>query len=307
MLVLHVPLAITPATTAADFLLGWQLEPLPLLVLLTLGGLYCAGWRRLGARAAHREPWRAALFAAAWLALGLALLAPLHTFADELFAVHMLQHLLLIAIAPPLLLLANPMPVVVWGLSPGLRERATRALAPEGSITRLLRVLTRPTVAWPLFVVDLWLWHLPLIYQAALASEPVHYLEHLLFFGTAVLFWWPVIGPAPLRSRLGYPLRILYVFLAWLPNSLLGAIIALSGWVFMPFYAARPRHWGLDPLADQQLAGLIMWIPGDLIFAAAIFCLFLALLRQEDRREARSTAAPEAVVATRDGSPSIVR
>jgi cytochrome c oxidase assembly factor CtaG len=154
----------------------------------------------------------------------------------------------------------------------------------------VLRQLTRPAVAWWLFVANLWLWHQPAAYQAALESEPIHLVQHLLFFGTAVLFWWPVIGPAPMRSRLAYPSRMLYVFVTWLPNSVLGAGITFAPSVLLPFYAARPRHFGLDPLVDQQLAGLTMWLPGDAIYAAAMMVLLLATLRQEDRRDAQAAA-----------------
>jgi cytochrome c oxidase assembly factor CtaG len=286
---LHLPVGDTAATSVEDFLLAWQLEPLPLLVLLVVGGLHLVGRRRLSRRGDHAERGRAWAFAAGWTAAALALLSPLHSYAEELFAVHMAQHLLLISVAAPLLLLANPMPAVLWGLSPGLRAAAGRALAPDGAALRALKLLTRPPLAWCLFVFNLWIWHLPVVYQAALGNEPLHYLQHATFFGTAVLFWWPVIGPAPLRSRMRYTVRMLYVFLAWLPNSLLGALLTFSE--PLAYYQARPRHWGLDAMTDQQLAGLLMWIPGDLVYAAAMLALLRATVRQEDQREARTAAS----------------
>jgi putative membrane protein len=291
VVILHLPTNIPAATTLWDFLLAWEFEPLVLFPLLLLGALYVAGHARL-ARLTHRqgpnESRGTRFFVAGYAALALALLSPIHTFSEELFFVHMLQHVLLMSVAAPLLLLANPMPVMLWSLPPTARALVGRGLAAESWPVRCLRLLTRPLLAWPLFVLDLWLWHQPAPYQAALGSEPLHYVQHLLFFLTAVLFWWPVIGPAPVRSRLRYPARMLYVFMAWVPNSVLGAGFTFAPAALMPFYEARPRHWGIDALADQQLAGLLMWIPGDAIYAAAMMALLIALLRQEDRREAGS-------------------
>jgi cytochrome c oxidase assembly factor CtaG len=291
VLLLHLPITTVAATDVWDFLLAWQLEPLNLAGLLVIGALYVVGRRRLVHHGGHPDGTRTWFFAAGLAALALALLSPIHTFSEELFSIHMIQHLLLLSVAPPLLLLANPMPTILWGLSPAGRQRLGRLLAPESIPIRMLKRLTRPVVAWWVLALNLWLWHQPGPYQAALESEPLHYLEHVCFFVAAVLFWWPVIGPAPLRSRLGYPARLLYVFLAWIPNSVLGAGITFAPSVLMPFYAARPRHWGIDPLTDQQTAGLLMWIPGDLVFAGTILALLVAALRAEERREAH-TAAP---------------
>jgi putative membrane protein len=291
MLLLHLPTGTQAAVTLWDFLLAWQLEPLVLVPLLALGGLYLVGARRLGRL--HRgvsgpERRQRCFFLAAYLTLAVALLSPLHSFSEELFVVHMVQHVLLMSVAAPLLLLANPMPIMLWSLPAERRAAVGHLLAAERWPIRLLRQLTRPAVAWWLFVADLWLWHQPAAYQAALENEWLHLVQHLLFFGTAVLFWWPVIGPAPLRSRLSYPSRMLYVFVTWLPNSVLGAGITFAPSVLLPFYAARPRHFGLEPLVDQQLAGLTMWLPGDGIYAAAMMILLLATLRQEDRRDAQA-------------------
>jgi putative membrane protein len=294
MLVLHLPGNLPLATTVWDFALGWQFEPLVLLPLLLIGGSYFVGRRRLQLlrrRAESDDAGKACLFGLGWAALALALLSPIHSFSEELFFVHMAQHVLLMSVAVPLLMLANPMPTMLWSLPDPARIAVGRTLAADGWPLRTLKLATRPIVAWWLFVLDLWLWHQPPAYQAALESEAVHYAQHLLFMVTAVLFWWPVIGPAPLRSRLSYPARMLYVFVAWVPNSVLGAGFTFAPAALITFYEARPRHWGIDPLIDQQLAGLIMWIPGDMIYAAAMMVLLIAALRQEDRREARAAAA----------------
>ena len=293
MVLLHLPGTISTDAGWLEVLTAWEFDPFVVLPLALLGLLFARGRRRL-ARLSHRvgasPRGRLWFFAAAYLVLVLALLSPLHGFAEELFFVHMVQHVLLMSAAAPLLLLANPLPTVIWGLPFG-RAAVGSLLAPGGPLVNVLRVLTRPVVAWWHFTLNLWLWHQPAAYQAALEREALHYLQHFLFFLTAVLFWWPVIGPSPLRSRLGYPARMLYVFAAWLPNSVLGAGFTFAPSVIISYYQTRPRFWDIDPLTDQQLAGLLMWIPGDAVYAAAMMVLLLAILRQEDRREAESAVA----------------
>jgi cytochrome c oxidase assembly factor CtaG len=198
-----------------------------------------------------------------------ALLSPIHAIGEQVFSVHMVQHLLLTLVAPPLLLASNSMPVFVWGLP--RRWRSSVGTAPQK-----LKWLANPLIVWWLFVGTQWLWHVPKVYESALENRLIHYGQHLSFFLTAVLFWWPVIGAAPLRSPLGYPARLTYTFLAWLPNSLLGAGITFSSG---PLY-----RYAAD---DQQLAGLIMWVPGDVLFAIILMFLFAAFLRDEERKAIR--------------------
>jgi cytochrome c oxidase assembly factor CtaG len=216
-----------------------------------------------------------------------ALISPLHAVGEVYFSVHMVQHLLLSLVAAPLLLLSNSMPVLLWAFSP--RERATLGglVGQPGPIRSTLRFLTLPLVAWWLFVGTQWLWHQPLAYQWALENRWAHYLEHVTFFGTAIAFWWPVIGSPPLPSPLGYPARMAYTFLAWLPNSILGAGITLSRGPLYPFYVASAQMNHIDAGFDQQLAGLIMWVPGDLLFVTILLVLFGAYLRNEERRAER--------------------
>jgi putative membrane protein len=186
-----------------------------------------------------------------------------------------------------LLLLSNSMPVFLWALKPHERAAVGRLAGQPGPIRASLRWLTLPLVAWWLFVATQWLWHLPVAYGWALENRWAHYLEHLSFFVTAVLFWWPVIGAPPLPSPLGYPARLAYTFLAWLPNSFLGAGISLSRGPLYPDYVASAQLNGVDALFDQQLAGLIMWIPGDIVFAVILVLLFVAYMQHEERQEER--------------------
>jgi cytochrome c oxidase assembly factor CtaG len=212
-----------------------------------------------------------------------ALLSPLHSVGEHLFSVHMVQHLLLTLVAAPLLLVSNSMPVFMWALPPRHRGAVGRLLTNVPT----LRWLSQPLVAGSIFVVTQWAWHQPVAYQWALENRFAHYFEHISFFATALLFWWPVIGAAPLPSPLGYPARMAYTFFGWLPNTLLGAGISLSYGVLYPFYVTTAAMYGIDPVFDQQLAGLIMWVPGDLLFATILMLLLVALLRHEEREAER--------------------
>lgn len=222
-----------------------------------------------------------------YMALLVALLSPLHSAGEQLFSVHMVQHLLLTLVAAPLLLLSNSMPVLLWALPPRSRASVGRVFTRPGPVRSLLRVLTKPLLAAGIFIVGQWVWHQPMAYQWALENRWAHYFEHISFFATALLFWWPVIGAAPMPSPLGYPARIAYSFLAWMPNTLLGAGISLSQGVLYPLYRAPAAALGIDAAADQQLAGLIMWVPGDMVFASILMLLLVAFLNHEEREAER--------------------
>jgi cytochrome c oxidase assembly factor CtaG len=270
-------------------LTAWQPDPLLLPPLVAIGAAYVVGYRRLSARRRRADVamTRGMVFGAGYCVLLVALVSPLHTLGEDLFSAHMVQHLLLTHVAAPLLLAANSMPVVLWALPERDRAAVGRWIGHERLIRGPLKLLTHPAIAWSLYLASQWLWHQPTAYQWALANRWVHYAEHLTFFGAAVLFWWPVVGAAPLGSPLSYPARILYAFLAWIPNSILGAGIALSPSVLYSHYAERARLMGVDAQSDQVLAGLIMWIPGDLLFLGILLLLLVAFLRQEERAAER--------------------
>lgn len=230
---------------------------------------------------------RGGLFVVGYSALVLALASPLHTVGEQYFSVHMVQHLLLSLVAPPLLLLSSSMPVLLWALPEHDRAILGRLIGRPGAIRSLLKALTHPMVAWWLFVGTLWAWHQPLAYDWALENRWAHYLEHISFFVTAIIFWWPVIGAPPLPSPLGYPARLAYTFMAWLPSTMLGAGISLARAPLYPFYATSAQLTGVDATFDQQLAGLIMWVPGDVLFAAIVLLLLVAFMQQEERKADR--------------------
>ncbi|MFQ5897383.1 MAG: cytochrome c oxidase assembly protein [Candidatus Methylomirabilia bacterium] len=268
----------------AAFLGSWGLRLDVLLVLTTLGAGYTVGWVRM-CRADPRTALvgRLCSYHAGLLLVAVALLSPLDTFSALLFFMHMTQHVLLIMFAPPLLLLGNPLPVFLWALPEPVRRRAGRFMAPGGRGYTALRLLTWMPGAWALYVVNLWAWHHPAVYHAALQSELAHNVEHLSFFLTGLLFWWPVVNPAPQpRGAVPYGFRIFYVLGAALQNTFLAALITLSNRIIYAHYASVPRLWGLTVSDDQTIGGLIMWLPGGMMYLLTILILVARLLSHEE-------------------------
>lgn len=237
--------------------IGWNWEPSVLFGLALLTGTYLVIAGPLQRRFASGKPLpvsRQLAFHAGTFSLFLALVSPLDVLADEyLFSAHMVQHMLLLYVAPPLWLIGLP----DWAMS----------LSALGDILRRVAgYLTRPLIAFLIFNGIMWTWHLPSLYEAALANENLHIFEHLTFLAAAVIGWWPVLAPLPGSARrLPSFTRSLYLFLSAFPCTALAALLTLSTTVLYPFYGAHPWQWGLSPLADQRLGGLIMWLPADMI------------------------------------------
>jgi len=267
---------------------AWTLTPELVLPLIALAALYAlGGWRLARRRPRERPPWRLAAGVAGWLALTAALLSPVAALGHVLFAAHMTQHLLLMAVAAPLLLLANPLPAVLWGLPRPLRHWLGRRLVGGSRLRVTWARLTGVPVAAVVYAAVLWGWHHPRAYEAAFAGEWVHHLEHLVFFGAAVVFWWPVIGPAPRARRPpSYGLRIAHVVAAALHGSFLAMLLAWSPRVLYATYAAAPRVTSLSPLEDQAMGGVIMWAGASTVDMLAVLALvwrFLAALERPGR------------------------
>jgi putative membrane protein len=193
-------------------------------------------------------------FGAGLVVLFLALNGPLHDISDYyLFSGHMVQHLVLTIAVPPLLLIGTP----GWMLRPALRIPVVASIA---------RAVTTPIAAFTLFNVVLAGWHLPPLYNSAMYYHSVHIVQHLMFLVASVIMWWPLLSPLPELPRLSYPGQMLYSFLMTLPMTVISIFIVYADHVLFPAYASAPRLWGLSPLEDQRLGGLIMWIPGGLFF-----------------------------------------
>jgi putative membrane protein len=257
----------------------WTWEPTIVVPLALLAIVYAAGAVRRGS--VHVLRWRHTSFIAGWLSLVFALDSPIHALGDELFSAHMLQHEILILVSAPLVAAAHPSATLLWAFAP--RHRAHLG----GWVHRIeqsvaIRSLTRPLTAWLLEATALWMWHIPVLYQATLQSDWIHAAQHLSFFLTAVLFWSALFGAG--RSAMGYGAATLYVFATAVHCSALGALLTFSRVLWYPAYASTTRHWGLTPLQDQQLGGALMWVPTDVVFILIALALIARWLSESDRR-----------------------
>ena len=249
------------------------------------GAVYARGARAI----ASRRPWpwwRTAAFFSGLAAIVAALASGIDALAVDLFSVHMLQHMLLVAAGAPLLLLGGPVRPLLLGLPRGLRRAVVRPLAGNAAVRGLLHLLRHPLVAVLLYVGGIYLWHWPALYDAAVEDTALHVVEHFSFLLTAVLFWSVVIDPEPFRSPLPYPLRMVYLLLSGAAlNTLLGGLLSFSTRVFYPHYADRTAKYGIDALTDQRVGGAIMWVPGDVIFLIAVSACFFIWLETEEREQ----------------------
>ena len=244
--------------------------------------IYAVAWRR-GPRATLRRP---ALFMAALLVLLGALNGPLHDLSDYyLFSAHMVQHLLLTLVVPPLLLAGTPR----W-----MADALVRCLERVRVLGALVRAATRPVPALTLYAAALIGWHLPGPYGAALEHHRLHVVEHLALMATALVAWWPVLSPSVRLPRLHYGTQILYLFAFGIPMTVVAAMITGAEHTLYPFYAAAPRLFELTPLADQRLGGLIMWVPAGLIPLVAftiVFFRWVSVEAEEEDSGPRATSA----------------
>lgn len=266
---------------------AWEYDPFIILPLVVAGGLYGYGVRRLWKNSAPGRgilPREAICYAGGWLALFVALVSPLHAWGRALFSAHMTQHEVLMLVAAPLLVLGRPLIPYLWAL-PQDWVRASGRWTRNRWWRRIWRTLTAPLAAWAIHGIALWVWHLPSFYQATIDHELVHTLQHASFFGTALLFWWAIIHHR--RGAAAYGFALLYLFTTALHSGLLGALLTFARSLWYPAYTATTPLWGLTPLEDQQLGGLIMWIPAGFVYVGAGLALFAGWVRESERRVLR--------------------
>jgi cytochrome c oxidase assembly factor CtaG len=286
--------AHTPAEPVARSV-AWDWQPWILASLALSAAWYGTGAARLRARAETARligRGQITAYCAGLATLFIALVSPLDSIAGQLFWVHMMQHLLLLLVAAPLLVLGRPALAFLWAFGLAGRKRVGRVWTALG-LHRGIQNLLHPIVVWALFCGGFILWHLPGPYQAALRNEGIHTLEHLSFLVTALMFWSIVIEPSG-RRRLDYGPTLVFVTTAAILSGLPGALITLAPRPLYPAHAAGAAAWGLTLLQDQQLAGLVMWIPGGFVFLGAVAFVFVKWLEQGDRRlaPARRAALP---------------
>lgn len=279
---------LTPAVAHAgqptaphDLWTAWNPDP------LLVAGFFLAVWVYRRGRTGGRRPadaWRARCFTAALVALAVALLSPLDALSGALASAHMVQHLLLVVVAAPLLALSAPSSTLLRGSPLVVRRTTGRWGRRLRRHTDVLQVVRHPATAWLLHVATLWFWHAAVPYGAALDHEPVHVAEHATFLLTGVLFWHAVIGTRG-AARVSKGLGVLLIFAMALQGVFLSALLTFARTPWYAGYEATAPLWGLAPLADQQLAGVLMWIPAGLVYLAAALSILARWLQDTERQD----------------------
>jgi putative membrane protein len=265
-----------PSITSAA---AWPVQA-PFFLVVGAAILYRLGGRRSapGHRQVAERRWRSAAFYGGLLTIVVAIDTPLDPLSDQLFAAHMAQHVLLLMVAPGLIVLAAPWLRLWQPLPLGLRRTVAKAIARRrwaAPLRGLGHTLSRPLPAWIAFNGVFVLWHVPALYDATLSSEALHDFEHATFFLAGIVFWLQVVDSPPVRARLAYGLRAVYLIGALLVSWVLAIVIALASRPLYPAYAQLAhRPGGLSALADQQIAGGVMWVPGSIPFTIAIIWAF---------------------------------
>jgi cytochrome c oxidase assembly factor CtaG len=272
---------------------SWTIEPAVAVPVAVSAALYLRGWVTLARRMPERfDPRRPIAFAAGLGTVLFALSALFDTCGRRYLWVHMVQHMFLMVVAPPLLWMSAPVAPMLLGLPKPVRRTVAVGLAwPSGR--RVTRVFADPWLSWAAFGVAFWAWHVPALYDLALGSHLWHHVEHACFFGTALLFWRPVILPWPARSSWPRWAMIPYLVLADLQNNILAAIFTFSDRVIYPSYATVLRTRDGSALEDQAIAGVIMWIPGSIVFLLPVLWLVVtAMTSQEPDPNVPARATP---------------
>jgi putative membrane protein len=280
---------VNPATQQA--LASWSIPPYFTAALVLTGVVYARGFRRLHPRMPARFPrWRLFAFMGGLGTLLVAIASPLAAFDDLLLQVHMIQHMLLMFVAPPLLLLGAPQIPLLRGLPVVIAKYVAGPLLKSRGLRRIGDALTNPVTCWMALAIATWTWHAPRPYQIALRSEGWHEFEHWCFIAGALLYWWPVVQPWPSRARWPRWTMIPYLLLGDVQNTVLSAILTFSDRVIYPYYESVPRIAGITPLGDQVMAGLIMWVPGSLLFLIPAAAIVFNLLSTRNTIDPHSLA-----------------
>jgi putative membrane protein len=282
-----LPLLLLPLTAFAhegeplephDLWMAWSFDPGVVIPLALAAVLYLRGARASRGITSRQQ----ACFWAGWTVLALALVSPLHPLGEVLFSAHMAQHEILMLVAAPLLVLSKPLVAFLWGMPFGWR-REVGAWSKARPVQKGWSALTDPMTAWWLHAVAIWGWHAPPLFQATINNEWIHSAQHISFLGSALLFWWALFYA---QGEKNYGAGVFYIFTTAVHTGILGALLTFAPRLWYPAYAATAPAWGLTPLEDQQIGGLIMWVPAGLIYIVAGLALFAAWMRYSERRSA---------------------
>ncbi|HEX5825185.1 MAG TPA: cytochrome c oxidase assembly protein [Candidatus Limnocylindrales bacterium] len=279
----HGPVPADPPT-ALGLVLGWTIEPAVALALLVAA----IGWIRVVRRIDRLHPAnpvpsrRTVAFLGGLAVIAVALMSGIDAYDTTLFSVHMVQHLLLTLVAAPLIALAAPITTLLRVATPDVRRTVILPILHS----RVLRILSFPVVAWLVFAGVMWGTHFSPIFDRSLEDPLVHDLEHALYLGAGLLFWWPAVGLDPSPWRMSHPVRAMYVLLQMPQNTFLAVAIISSSVPLYAHYATLVRSWGPSVLDDQRIAGSVMWIGGDALFIAAMAAVIAGWMGHEKRQEA---------------------
>lgn len=289
----HFQMILHGGSHEGPFLLAWNFEPFISLVLVGLTCTYYWAWLQVQQNSDRPMPSSYAWYFGAGMAiLAFSLLGPLESYNEDLFTLHMAQHLVLLQIAAPLILLGRPVQVVLRAIPPRATKRTVRFLFANGKMRYAVLALTAPVTAFLLFNINIGFWHVPQFYDASVRNDLVHNLQHVMFAGTAMLYWWTIVDPVPRHHKLGELWSLASVFLSMMIGSIIGAILTLAQSVLYPVYLEAANPWGWDPLLDQQVGGLIMWV-GSFVLYFVVLGVLAVKLMQRDEEETRSQAGQE--------------
>jgi putative membrane protein len=273
---------------------SWTFEPGAIALVLVLATLYVRRWRAVRAKDGPRAAsgWRLVAFAGGLVGILAALISPVDRLADQILAMHMVQHVILLDFVPILLIL---------GLTKAILRPITRHLQP---VEHAAGPLGHPVVAVILYVGVMWVWHIPVLYDAAAKYAPIHVLEHVCFASAGVLYWWHLIGPLRSRLRTSGMQPVAYMLSTKFFVGVLGIVLTFAPDALYAFYADQPDYWGLTPGNDQAVAGLIMAMEQSVIMGIALAWLFARMLSESEREEQRTERYGERPVTTPETTPT---
>jgi cytochrome c oxidase assembly factor CtaG len=273
-------------------LAAWSFPLWPATGLVIAGTLYLRGWRALQRTRARELPvWRAVCFFCGLVAIWIALASPIDALDDFLLSAHMLQHFILMSVAPPLIVLGAPLVPMLRGL-PRWMIRGLRPVFASRVLHKIAHALAHPAVAWLVMNISYLGWHVPQAFELTLHSENWHNTEHMCFLLTSMVFWWVIVEPWPSRARWSRWIVIPYLLTADVANTVLSAVLAFSGKVLYPSYAAAERIFQFSPLQDQVLAGAEMWVLNSLVFLVPVAVIVMRMLMPRGLRTRVDYARP---------------
>ncbi|MBM32188.1 MAG: hypothetical protein CL764_04925 [Chloroflexi bacterium] len=253
-----------------------------LTLLILIIGTYLIGLIRLVKKSNLKKMRIVSITTALFLVL-FVLEGPIDYFAEQMFFIHMIQHLTIMVIIAPVLLFSNPMPMFIWGTPNFLRKIISKPFSGNSLLKRTITKITKPKYSLSIYIIVLYFWHIPFFYNAALQNNGVHYINHLLFFFASIIYWWPIIGPSPVKSPLSVIKKIIYVLIAVTPSAALAAFITFSPTPLYD-YSSTPLHWNVaSHVEDQRWGGIIMWLPGNFLFLGFLIGLFFLWAKEEEK------------------------